>query len=224
MKRAVLIVAAGSGRRMGGELPKQYMKIQGKPVLVHTLEKFRQFDPEMMVVMVLAPAQKMFWEQLSAAYEPTRGITLAAGGATRYDSVKNGLVHIETGTLVGIHDAVRPLVSQETLQRSYDAAHRKGSGIPVIEMNDSVRMLGGKGGSMHMDRSRLRKVQTPQVFRSDRIKQAYLQPFDPAFTDDASVYESEYGMVTLVEGNIENIKITTPFDLQLASLLMGSEE
>ena len=126
--------------------------------------------------------------------------------------------------LVGIHDAVRPLVSRGTLERSYNAALREGSGIPVIEMNESIRMLDSKSGSVHMDRTRLRIVQTPQVFRSERIKQAYLQPYDPAFTDDASVYESVFGNVTLVEGNRENLKITTPLDLRLASLLMGSVE
>jgi 2-C-methyl-D-erythritol 4-phosphate cytidylyltransferase len=125
---------------------------------------------------------------------------------------------------VGIHDAVRPLVSRGTLERSYEAALREGSGIPVIEMNESARMIESGSGSVHLDRSRLRIVQTPQVFLSERIKQAYMQPYIPAFTDDASVYESTFGTVTLVEGNRENIKITTPQDLRTASLLMDSVE
>ncbi len=224
MRRAVVIVAAGSGRRMGDKLPKQFLQIQGKPILIHTLEKFRYFDPEMEIVMVLAPAHRKWWEELAGSYEVSVGITLAEGGTTRYDSVKNGLKHIGPETLVGIHDAVRPLVSRGTLQRSYDAALHEGSGIPVIEMDESVRMLDSGDESVHMDRSRLRVVQTPQVFRSDRIKQAYLQPYNAAFTDDASVYESAFGAVTLVEGNRENIKITTPQDLQLASLLMDALE
>lgn len=224
MKTAVIIVAAGSGSRMGGELPKQYLKLLGKPLIIHTLERFRRFDQEMKVVVVLAPAHRELWKQMAGPYESARGVTLANGGATRYDSVKNGLTYIDVGVITGIHDAVRPLISQATLSRSYDAAVCEGSGIPVIEMNESVRMLNQQGGSTHMDRSRLKRVQTPQVFRSDRIKQAYQQAYDPAFTDDASVYESVYGPVTLVEGNLENIKITTPIDMKLASLLMDSVE
>jgi len=224
MKRAVVIVAAGSGRRMGDKLPKQYLQMEGKPILVHTLEKFRHFDPEMDIVVVLAPAQREWWDELAATYEVSRGTTLAEGGATRFDSVKNGLKYVGPDLLVGIHDAVRPLVSRGTLERSYEAALRDGSGIPVIEMNESVRMLDKGSGSVHLDRSRLRIVQTPQVFLSDRIKQAYLQSYNPAFTDDASVYESTFGAVTLVEGNRENIKITTPHDLRLAAQFMDSVE
>ena len=224
MNKAVVVVAAGSGSRMGGEIPKQYLQLQGKPLIIHTLERFLRFDPEMMMVVVLASAHKNLWEQMAGSYEVARRVTLAEGGTTRYDSVKNGLMHIDQEIVTGIHDAVRPLVSQDTLIRSYDAALHAGSGIPVIEMDESVRMLDLQGGSTHMDRSRLKRVQTPQVFKSDRIIQAYQQPYDPVFTDDASVYESVYGTVTLVEGNRENIKITTPDDMQLASLLIGSVE
>ena len=224
MKKAVVIVAAGSGRRMGNKMPKQYLQIDGKPILVHTLDRFRHFDPRMEIVMVLAPAQIKWWEELAASYGFSRELKLTEGGPTRFDSVKNGLKQVDPDMLVGIHDAVRPLVSLGTLERSYNAALREGSGVPVIEMNESVRILDSRSGSAHMDRSRLRIVQTPQVFRSERIKQAYLQPYDPSFTDDASVYESVFGTVTLVEGNRENIKITTPLDLRLASLLMGSVE
>ena len=224
MKRAVVIVAAGSGRRMGDKLPKQYLQIKGKPILVHTLEKFRNFDPGMKIVVVLAPAQRNWWDELAGSYEVSQGTILAEGGTTRYDSVKSGLGYIGPDLLVGIHDAVRPLVSRGTLERSYEAALREGSGIPVIEMNESARMLESGSGSVHLDRSRLRIVQTPQVFLSERIKQAYMQPYIPAFTDDASVYESTFGAVTLVEGNRENIKITTPQDLRIASLLMDSVE
>ena len=224
MKKAIIIVAAGSGRRMGEKLPKQYLELLGKPLIIHTLEIFHRFDPEMQMVVVLAPAHRILWEQMADSYELARGVTLANGGATRYDSVKNGLIHIDEGIIVGIHDAVRPLVSLNTLLRSYAAADVEGSGIPVIEMDESVRMLDHQGGSAQMDRSRLRRVQTPQVFKSDRIKEAYQQPYDSAFTDDASVYESINGPVTLVEGNRENIKITTPTDMKLASLLIGSVE
>jgi len=224
MKKAVIIVAAGSGSRMGGELPKQYLQLKGKPLIIHTLERFQCFDPEMKVVVVLAHAHQELWEQYAGPYEIARGVMLAQGGASRYDSVKNGLSHVDSASLVGIHDAVRPLVSQDTLARCYDAALRKGSGIPVIEMDESVRMLDKQGGSVHMVRSNLKRVQTPQVFRSDRITQAYQQQCKSAFTDDASVYETVYGALTLVEGNRENIKITTPTDMQLAQLLIDSVE
>lgn len=224
MKKAVIVVAAGTGSRMGGEIPKQYLQLQGKPLIVHSLERFKIFDPEMKLVVVLAPAHEELWEQLVATYAIAKEISLAPGGATRFDSVKSGLIQIDEETILGIHDAVRPLVSQDTLIRCYDAALHTGSGIPVVELDDSVRMLDAKGGSVHMDRSSLKRVQTPQVFRSDRIKQAYEQPYNPAFTDDASVYETMYGPVSLVEGNRNNIKITTPGDLLLAGLLIAVPE
>jgi 2-C-methyl-D-erythritol 4-phosphate cytidylyltransferase len=224
MKKAVIIVAAGSGIRMGGEVPKQYLQLSGKPLIVHTLERFLRFDPQLKIVVVLSPGHREQWDQISGSYHIQGELTLAEGGDTRYDSVKNGLSHIGKGIITGIHDAVRPFVSQATLARCYDAAASSGSGIPVIEMDESVRMLDQMGGSSHMDRSRLRRVQTPQVFLSERIKQAYELPFDSAYTDDASVYESLFGEVTLVEGNRENIKITTPTDMKLASLLIDSVE
>ena len=224
MKKAVIIVAAGSGSRMGGEMPKQYLQLQGRPLIVHTLERFQRFDQDMKLVVVLAPTHKELWEQMASSYEIARGVILALGGSTRYDSVKSGLKQIDKETLIGIHDAVRPLVSQDTLTRCYDAALRTGSGIPVVEMDESVRMLDAKGGSVHMDRSRLKRVQTPQVFISEQIKQAYQQAYTPAYTDDASVYETMYGPVSLVEGNRENIKITTPGDLLLAEMLIAAPE
>lgn len=207
---------------MGGELPKQYMELRGKPLIIHTLERFQRFDPEIKIVVVISPSHKKWWEPLTHTYELSREITLAMGGLTRFDSVKNGLTKLEKGTLTGIHDAVRPLVSQDTLLRCYESALHRGSGIPVIDMEESVRQLQDRGGSSAMDRSSLKRVQTPQVFHTDRIIKAYQQAYDPAFTDDATVYESIYGPPALVEGNLENIKITTPADLKLAGLLIDS--
>lgn len=224
MKKAVIIVAAGSGSRMGGKVPKQYLELHGKPVIIHTLEIFLRFDPEIKIIVVLAPGHRELWERTAASFRITDGFILASGGPTRYESVKSGLAHVDQEDLVGIHDAVRPLVSQDTLQRCYDAADRDGSGVPVIEMDETVRIYDDLGESRQLDRSRLRRVQTPQVFRSDRIKEAYLQTPGQDFTDDASVYETIFGPVTLVEGNRENIKITTPRDLQLAGLLMASPD
>ena len=217
---AVVVVAGGSGRRMGGDIPKQYIDLGGKPLIVHTLDKFYGYDPGMKVVLVLAGSHRKFWDVISITYERGEDIVVAEGGETRYDSVNNGLGYIGDGMVVGIHDAVRPLVSQDTIERCYSAAEKSGSGIPVIEMDESVRMVAGPGRSENLERSRLRRVQTPQVFRSEQIKEAYNQDCDPAFTDDASVYESLFGQVTLVEGNRENIKITNPTDLKLASLIL----
>jgi 2-C-methyl-D-erythritol 4-phosphate cytidylyltransferase len=222
MRRAAVIVAGGLGIRMGGEVPKQYMELAEKPVIVHTLEKFLQFDPHMELVVVMANSHREYWDAISEKYELLSGITVTIGGVSRYDSVKNGLNHVAEGMVVGIHDAVRPLVSQGTLERSYSAAVRWGSGVPVIELDDSVRRVDTPEGSTRVDRTKLRRVQTPQVFQSALIKQAYNQHTDPAFTDDASVYESQFGEVKLVEGNRENIKITTPADLKLAMALIQS--
>ena len=220
MKRAVVIVAAGSGSRIGGDLPKQYLPIHDKPILIHTLERFRQFDAQMKMVVVVARAHKDLWEKLQASYAIARELSFAWGGATRFESVKKGLALVQEEELIGIHDAVRPLVGQDTLARCYDAAERRGSGIPVLDLDDSIRILDDQGSSLPMDRSRLKRVQTPQVFRSDEIKEAYKQAYRADFTDDASVYETSYGPLTLVEGNRENIKITTPMDLRLAEQLM----
>ena len=224
MKRGVIIVAGGSGHRMGSDLPKQYMDLAGKPVIVHTLERFIDFDPHMRIVLVLAKDHRGFWNDISGAFAHDRGIILTSGGETRYESVKSGLQHLEDGLIVGIHDAVRPLVSMDTLKRCYGLAAEKGSCIPVTEMDETIRMIGKPGHSVHMDRSTLRRVQTPQVFKSEMLRKAYQEPFDPAFTDDASVFESLYEEVYTVEGNRENIKITTPVDLQLAEVLIRSLE
>ncbi|MCK5136831.1 MAG: 2-C-methyl-D-erythritol 4-phosphate cytidylyltransferase [Bacteroidales bacterium] len=217
---AVVVVAGGVGRRMGNNIPKQYLDLDGKPLIIHTLEKFLQFDPDMKVVLVMASGHRKFWDVISISYDYGSGIIIAAGGETRYESVKNGLQYIEDGLIVGIHDAVRPFVSPETIKRCYLAAAESGCGIPVVEMDESVRMIQSPDHSVYMDRSKLRRVQTPQVFKSEMIKKAYRQPCDLDFSDDASVFESHYKHVTLVEGNRENIKITTPTDLQLASVLI----
>ncbi|MEN8155801.1 MAG: 2-C-methyl-D-erythritol 4-phosphate cytidylyltransferase [Bacteroidota bacterium] len=217
---AVVVVAGGSGHRMGGAIPKQYLDLAGKPLILHTLERFFQFDSDMKVVLVMAKVHRKFWDVITMSYDQGTGIVVAPGGETRHDSVKNGLQFIEDGMVVGIHDAVRPLVSLETIGRCYNAAAGSGSGIPVVDMEDSVRMVEAQGGSVNLERTKIKRVQTPQVFRSEQIKQAYSRTIDPLFTDDASVYEALFGDVTLVEGNPENIKITTPADLKLASLIL----
>lgn len=224
MKRALVIVAAGAGSRMGGPLPKQYQELGGKPIIVHTLKQFLRFDPNIEVVVVLAENHKQMWKAIASKYVSIPGMRLASGGVTRFDSVRNGLDLIEGGRIVGIHDAVRPFVSRETLERCYELAAMSGGAIPVIDMEESVRMLEQDSTSVHMDRTILKRVQTPQVFQSDLIKEAYKNSDHSDYTDDASVYEAHFGTIGLVEGNRQNIKITTPTDMKLASVLIQSAE
>lgn len=216
---ALIVVAGGTGRRMGAAVPKQYLDLQGKAVIIHTLERFYLYDPDIQMVVVLAKDHHRFWEEVSSSSDAARACTVVYGGEQRYDSVRNGLQLIPDGCIVGIHDAVRPLVSQETIARCYVAASESGSGIPVLEVDESMRMITDMG-SENLERTRLRRVQTPQVFRSELIKSAYEQDFKSSVTDDASVFESCHGELTLVAGNPENIKITKASDLSLASLMI----
>jgi 2-C-methyl-D-erythritol 4-phosphate cytidylyltransferase len=216
---AVVIVAGGSGRRMGGPVPKQYLDLKGKPVILHTIDRFYEFDSHIKIVLVLAGNHRKYWDEISSHAEVAHACEVVTGGESRHDSVRNGLSLIPDGCIVGIHDAVRPLVSVETINRSYLSALEKGSGIPVVGMEESVRMIKG-GASVNLDRANLRRVQTPQVFRSEEIREAYRREINPSFTDDASVYEALFGQLNLVEGNIENIKITNASDLALAGLIL----
>lgn len=209
---------------MGGEIPKQYQELEGKAIIIHTLEKFKHFDPNIDVVLVLAREHLKFWEALVLSHSAYSGIRVITGGATRFHSVQNGIQGIENDVVVGIHDAVRPFVSMETLERCYSTAYKTGSAIPIIDMDESVRLLKDDKSSVHMDRTALKRVQTPQVFRSEMIREAYKQAEGHSFTDDASVFELLFGNVTLVEGNRQNIKITTPTDLLLAKLFNRSAE
>jgi len=219
---ALVLVAAGKGSRMGGDTPKPYIRLAGKPLIIHTLEKFFEFDTSIRVTVVIGPGHRAFWEEAAKDWPLAQSIRLVTGGGTRLASVRNGLNTVEEEWIVGIHDAVRPLVSLETIGRCFRAARQSGSGIPVIDMEDSVRRVTGEGNSEIIERVGLKRVQTPQVFHAGRLKKAYREvPDDPhAFTDDASVFESSYGQVTLVEGNHENIKITTPADLNFAASMI----
>lgn len=217
-------MAGGSGLRMGGEIPKQYQELEGKAIILHTLELFYRFDPLMEVVVVVAQNHRNLWDLMASHDIDISRVKLATGGATRFHSVQNGIQVIGDGVLVGIHDAVRPFVSMETLERCYSTANKSGSAIPVIDMDESVRMLRENNTSVHMDRRALKRVQTPQVFQSAMIKEAYNHADNHSFTDDASVFESHFGKVSLVEGNRQNIKITTPTDMQLASLFIRPVE
>ena len=220
MKKHVIIVAGGKGLRMGGDIPKQFLPICGKPVLMRTIEAFYAFDNQIHVVLVLPVSQQPYWNELCKTYEFSLHHDIADGGETRFHSVLNGLALIEDDGLVGVHDGVRPFVSQEVIARCYAEAEQKKAVIPVIGVVETVRYL-TDDGSETVPRDQYKLVQTPQVFDVALLKKAYRQDYADVFTDDASVVEALGEKVYLVEGNRENIKLTTPFDLKLAEMLIG---
>ena len=211
-----LIVAGGSGTRMGGEVPKQFLLLgDGKPVLKHTLEAFHTYDPRMRIILLLPQGQETRWKQLCIEHDIQVHHETARGGETRFHSVRNGLELIPHEGIVGIHDGVRPFVSTAVIARCYETAGMHKTAMPVMEVTETIRHL-TTAGSETVNRNDYRLVQTPQVFDVALIKEAYSQPYSPSFTDDASVVEAMGGVpITLVEGNRENIKITTPFDLKI---------
>lgn len=219
--QSALIVAGGKGLRMGTELPKQFLPIGGKPVLMRTLEAFYTYNSEIQIILVLPHSQQDYWKQLCREYLFPVPHVIADGGETRFHSVKNGLAWVKTPGLVGVHDGVRPFVSQEVISRCYDLAAEKKAVIPVIDVVETVRHLEGEG-SVTVNRDDYKLVQTPQVFDAELLKQAYNQSYTPHFTDDASVVEALGVPVVLTAGNRENIKITTPFDLNIATALLDS--
>ena len=221
MTRYALIVAGGKGLRMGGELPKQFIPVGGKPVLMRTMEAFYDSDSEIQIILVLPHSQQDYWRQLCRECRFSLPHVIADGGETRFHSVKNGLALVKTPALVGVHDGVRPFVSPEVIARCYTLAAEKKAVVPVIEVVETVRRLTGDG-SVTVNRDDYRLVQTPQVFDAELLKKAYGQAYTSLFTDDASVVEALGESVFLTEGNKENIKITTPFDLKIATVLTES--
>ena len=222
MTRYAIIVAGGKGLRMGTEVPKQFLPIAGKPVLMRTINRFRAYDAHIKIILVLPKEQQEYWRELCAEYHFTEDYQLADGGTSRFQSCRNGLSMIPNDAegLVGIHDGVRPFVSNEAISRCYDAAEREKAVIPVLPVTDTLRFVGDSDKGRNVLRSDYRVVQTPQVFDIQLLKKAYNQPESTSFTDDASVVESIGQAVTMVEGNRENIKITTPFDLKVAEVLV----
>ena len=219
MTYTVLIVAGGKGLRMGSDLPKQFLPIGGKPVLMHTIEAFHHFDRTMKIILVLPQEQQTYWQELCAKHSFVIEHTVVDGGETRFHSVKNGLACVNSG-LVGVHDGVRPFVSPEVIKRCYELAAIKKAVIPVIDVVETERHI-TETGSETVSRNDYKLVQTPQVFDAELLKQAYAQEYTPFFTDDASVVEAMGVSVCLAEGNRENIKITTPFDLKISSALVN---
>lgn len=219
MKKFVIIVAGGSGQRMGADLPKQFLELCGKPILMHTLQRFYDFDDQAEIILVLPETQQQLWQALCLQYSFTIPHQVVAGGATRFHSVQNGLQLVREPGLVMIHDGVRPLVSEDTLNRCCRMALEQGNAIPILPVNESLRLLKGPK-NMAVDRSLYVSVQTPQTFLSGQILMAFEMPYEPTFTDDASVAERAGFAIHMVEGNTENIKITTPTDLVIAEAFL----
>jgi 2-C-methyl-D-erythritol 4-phosphate cytidylyltransferase len=214
-----IILAGGKGLRMGADLPKQFLLLREKPVLMHAIEAFHQVNMGLNIIVVLPLEQMAYWDALCMEHHFSIPHQVVQGGATRFDSVKNGLQLVEGDGLVAIHDGVRPLVSTTLIEACMHAAEDKGSAIPVVPVVDSLREVFGSE-SQSVDRSRFVAVQTPQVFQSTRIKAAYEMPYQDSFTDDASVLEAAGFALALVEGERENIKITTPLDLSVAEVYL----
>lgn len=218
----VIIVAGGKGLRMGGDIPKQFREIGGRPVLMHTLERFRQYSEQLQLILVLPEEQTAYWKDLCRKYKFEVSHQIVSGGETRFASSRNGIAAIpdDARGLVAIHDGVRPFVSLEVIGRCFEAAREAQASIPVMPVTDTLRLIGGKGKPHNVSRSDYRVVQTPQTFDIQLAKEAFRQPYRESFTDDASVIESLGHEVRMVEGNRENIKLTTPFDLKIAETLL----
>ena len=246
MQRYAIIVAGGKGLRMGSELPKQFIPIEGRPALMRTLDTFHECDNSIQIILVLPCDHQPYWSELCREYNFTVPHRIADGGATRFHSVLNGLSAInDSEALVAVHDGVRPFVSHEVIERCYDAAEAYGAVVPVIPVVETVRQLVRKtdtegnvqsgetsnhqfsisdSNSITVNRDAFRLVQTPQTFRTSLLRRAYEQSYSATFTDDASVVESLGEAIHLVEGNRENIKLTTPFDLIVAQALVKRNE
>ena len=217
----IIIVAGGKGLRMGSDIPKQFLPIGGKPVLMRTLERFRAYSSALHIILVLPEAQQDYWRQLCEEYHFDVEHQIANGGQTRFHSVQNGLALVpdDAEGVVGVHDGVRPFPSIEVIRNCYETARTAKAVIPVIPVVETVRHLEGDK-SVTVPRGDYRLVQTPQTFDIKLLKAANRQPYNDGFTDDASVVESYGHAITLVEGNRENIKITTPYDLKIAEVLI----
>jgi 2-C-methyl-D-erythritol 4-phosphate cytidylyltransferase len=218
LQQYAVIVAGGSGSRMGGEIPKQFLLLNGLPILFRSINAFVNYNSQINIVVVAPKAHVQTIYNLKRQHNFSQDFTLVDGGATRFLSVKNGLREVPNNCLVGIHDAVRPLVSKETLQKAFDSAEQKGNGIPAIGVFDSLRKV-KENKNKAVDRNLYQIIQTPQVFKSSLIKEAFAEATKTDFSDDATVFEAFGKSIFLTEGNRENIKITTPVDLKIAEAL-----
>lgn len=218
--RHLIVVAGGTGSRMGMDLPKQFLLLNGRPILAHTLARFHQWDPQLNMVVVLHADFMDHWAELCQEHQVNIPHVAVAGGETRFHSVLNGLRRLDSESgMVGVHDAVRPLVTHDVISRAFSVAERSGAAVPLIPVVDSLRRV-DENGSEVVDRSEYYRVQTPQCFQLEVLRKAFTQEYSPSFTDDASVVESMGKKVSWVDGNVENIKITSPMDLKVAEALL----
>ncbi|TCK84806.1 2-C-methyl-D-erythritol 4-phosphate cytidylyltransferase [Albibacterium bauzanense] len=224
LSKYVIIVSGGTGSRMDSSLPKQFHLLNGLPILMHSLYAFYRNDKSIKIILVINKAHQKLWEDLCKKYAFEVPYDLVYGGESRFHSVKNGLDFIFkqesflTNVLIGIHDGVRPLISQEVINRAYSTAESNGSAIPAIKSRDSIRIINAKKENKAIDRDSVLIIQTPQVFRADLLQEAYKHKFEESFTDDASVIEKSGYPIHLIEGDIRNIKITYPTDIDIAAI------
>lgn len=220
MNHYAIIVAGGSGTRMHSAVPKQFLLLNGIPVLIHTINAFYNSNTKPEIIVVLHPDSHEYWDDLCAEHNFTIPYQLVNGGETRFHSVKNGLSLIaDDDAVVAVHDAVRPLVTQAIIDESFDCAEQYGNAIVAIKSRDSVRQI-RDNRSQSLNRDEIYLIQTPQTFRAGQLKQAYLQPYQENFTDDASVVEQTGVNINLVAGSYQNIKITYPEDIAIAEFLL----
>lgn len=221
MEKIALIVAGGSGTRMGSDIPKQFIVLNNLPILQHTINQFIKYDATMRIIIVLPATQLDYWQTLCVTTNFITPHEIVAGGATRFQSVSNGLKSINTTeAIVFVHDGVRPFVSLSVLDACYASALTQGNAVPALACNDSLRKINTQGGNKYVNRTEYKLIQTPQTFTLAQLKHSYATPESVNFTDDASVVEQAGYAIHLVQGNTENIKITTPFDLIIAQALL----
>lgn len=217
--KSVIIVAGGSGKRMGADIPKQFLLLKNKPVLFYSLEAFYAFDPNIQIVLVLPKSHMNYWEDLCTSHDFKIPHDLTEGGETRFYSVKNGLSKIQDSDFVAIHDGARPMIDTDTIRNLFDQAEKNGNAVPFVPVNESTRLIQGDGSKI-IDRSKLCIIQTPQIFKTESLKSAYKQDFNESFTDDASVIEENDEKIYLAEGHWQNIKITRSIDLKVAEAFL----
>ena len=216
---SIIITAGGIGKRMGGDLPKQFIEIAGKPILMHTLELFYKYDCNAQLILTLPAEWKEYWQELLQKHQCTIPHVMSDGGSERYHSIKNAL-EICTGDFIAVHDGVRPLVSIETISLCFKEVEKLGQVIPVVPINESLRQV-FDDTSRAVNRMEYCIVQTPQCFKKSVLEKAYAIPFHTGITDDASLVEEAGFPIHLIDGNIENIKITNKMDLEIATYYMS---
>lgn len=218
----VIIVAGGSGKRFGSQVPKQFLPLAGLPVLMHTIQRFARHAST--ITLALPQSQIGYWHDLCGQYAFSIPVNIVAGGNSRFESVKNAIdsIHVNDGDIIAVHDGVRPLVSDKVINAVFEKAASSGSAIPAIHVTDSIRMLDNDGFSHAVDRNKLVAVQTPQAFNAKRLKEAYDVPFSESYTDDASVYEHSGNKIHIVDGDSRNIKITHPDDIAIAEKILAN--